>query len=503
MSNLKYYSKDQIKKMNLVNRIKANKLNKAYFRMCDKKYKDLLTINGYPLDEYQRKVVFSEEKYTMVIAGAGSGKSTTMIGKIKYLINVKNINPKEIVAISFTNESVNSLKESLEKNNIFNINVTTFHKLALTFLDNKPIIKEDCLEYIVKEYLYMNQYTSKSLIILKAFNKISYQSITSNIDNNSKSIIKILNMCHTNNYQIKDFLKVKDKIPFWNKKQLLCLLYIIMDLYYLYIEEKEAVGKIDFDDMIINATFLIKDINISFKHIIVDEYQDTSLIRVKFLQELINKCHANLTVVGDDYQSIYKFNGCDLNIFLNFYKYFPNPQIFKLQNTYRNSQELINISKGFILKNPYQIKKKLVSNKHLNNPIRIVYYKNNQEQKLLELTSTIESKYGKVLILGRNNYDLSKITSKELNYLTVHKSKGLEEDNIIIINLEDSMYGLPNKVIDLPIEKYLFNHKNNYPYDEERRLFYVALTRTKNYVFLFVNKNNESAFVKEIKKNLK
>ena len=65
------------------------------------------------------------------------------------------------------------------------------------------------------------------------------------------------------------------------------------------------------------------------------------------------------------------------------------------------------------------------------------------------------------------------------------------------------MYGFPNKVIDLPIEKYLFDNKNSFPYDEERRLFYVALTRTKNYVFLFVNKNNESAFVKEIKKNLK
>ncbi len=505
MSNLKYYSIDEIKKMNIIDKIKAKKRNQSYYKQCDKKYGHLLIINGYPLDSYQKQVVFSKEKNTMVIAGAGSGKSTTMIGKIKYLIKVDKIKPEEIVAISFTNESVNSLKESLEKNEIFDVNVTTFHKLALSFLEKQNIVSEGYLEYITKEYLYMNNYTNKSIIILKAFNLINYDSITNNVDYYSKSIIKIINNCHTKNYQAKDFLTARKKINrhFYHKKQLLCFLYIIMDIYYLFEEEKRAIGAIDFDDMIINATIKVKDGNINYKHIIVDEYQDTSLIRVNLLKEIQKKCNCSITVVGDDYQSIYKFNGCDLNIFLNFKKYFSNPKVFKLQNTYRNSQELINISKWFIIKNPYQIKKKLVSNKHLDRPIKIIYYNDyNKEKKLLKLLSHLK-KYGNVLILGRNNFDLSMITSQNLNYLTIHKSKGLEEDNIIIINLEDSLYGLPNKIIDLPIEKMLFSSNNSYPYDEERRLFYVALTRTRNYVYLFVKKNNESIFIKEIKKNLK
>ena len=466
----------------------------------------LLTINGYPLDKEQRKVVLSEDKYVMVIAGAGAGKSTTMIGKIKYLISIKKIKPSDIVAISFTNESVNSLKESLLENKVCDVLVTTFHKLALSFIDKSNIISDNYLEYIIKEYLLSNKYNDKKAIILKAFNINSYSFVEDNVGVYVKQLTKIINNCHTNNYQIKDFLLALKKInhkPFWQRLSLLSMLYIIMDIYYLYIEEKESIGSYDFDDMIINATKNISNYSLSYKYIIVDEYQDTSLIRVRLLQEIIKNCNCKLVVVGDDYQSIYRFNGCDLNIFLNFKKYFKKPKVFKLKNTYRNSQELIDISKKFILKNPYQIKKKLISNKHLLKPIKIIYYNDyNKERKLTSLVNDIKKQSDNYLILGRNNFDLKNITNKDYKYLTIHKSKGLEADNIIIINLIDSSYGLPNKVRSTPIEKVLF-HKEDYPYDEERRLFYVALTRTKNYVYLFVDKNNKSVFIKEVEKLLK
>ena len=107
-----------------------NKLNKKYGYLLD-------DINGFPLDKHQRKVVFSDKQNTIVIAGAGAGKSTTIIGKIKYLLNILNYKADEILCISFTNESVKSLKNSLERNNVFNINVMTFHKLALSILNNQ------------------------------------------------------------------------------------------------------------------------------------------------------------------------------------------------------------------------------------------------------------------------------------------------------------------------------------------------------------------------------
>ena len=474
------------------------------FKEIDKLYKSFLYVNNNQLDTIQRKIVYSDDKHIIVIAGAGSGKTTTIVGKIKYLVYIKHIDPKEIVAISFTNESVKSLENTLLNNGVTGVFVSTFHKLALKYIKKEKIINDSYLSFMIEEYLLSNYYTWKKHIILKAFKEKDYQLIINNITKYTKQLTKLINLCHTNNYSYLDFNKARKrilKIIFYKRLSLLSMLYIIMDIYYLYEEEKNSYNAVDFDDMIVKATNNLKNYKLNYKYIIVDEYQDTSIIRVKFLQELLKSSLAKLMVVGDDYQSIYRFNGCDINIFLNFKKYFSKPKTFKLKNTYRNSQELINISKAFILKNPFQIKKKLKSNKHLKKPIRIIYYNDkNIEEKLLNLTKYINKNIGDYLILGRNNFDLAKITNKKLNYMTVHKSKGLEADNIIIINLENNVYGFPNMIQELSIEKVLFNNRINYPFDEERRLFYVALTRTKNYVFLFVNKNTPSIFIKEIKK---
>ena len=90
---------------------------------------------------------------------------------------------------------------------------------------------------------------------------------------------------------------------------------------------------------------------------------------------------------------------------------------------------------------------------------------------------------------------------KDIKIMTVHKSKGLETDNVILVGLDDSVLGFPNKIIQNNILKYVLSDKDHYPYEEERRLFYVALTRTTNDVYLLVNKNNPSIFVKELLKD--
>ena len=121
------------------------------------------------------------------------------------------------------------------------------------------------------------------------------------------------------------------------------------------------------------------------------------------------------------------------------------------------------------------------------------------------------------MVLGRNNRDIERYIDKNFTrendkytyknitfrYLTIHKSKGLESDIVIIINLEDSLLGLPTKIKDEEILKYVNNTKDYYPYEEERRLFYVALTRTKSYCYLIVPYYNESIFIKELLQNKK
>ena len=149
----------------------------------------------------------------------------------------------------------------------------------------------------------------------------------------------------------------------------------IIDIYFLYEEELKSTNSIDFNDMIVLATKYVKENDIrKYKYIIVDEYQDTSYIRYLFLKEIINKIGAKIICVGDDYQSIYRFNGCNLNMFLNFKKYFGYTKILKINNTYRNSQELIDIAGNFVMKNKHQINKKLSSNKHINKPIKNFFF---------------------------------------------------------------------------------------------------------------------------------
>lgn len=451
-----------------------NKLNKKYGYLLD-------NINGFPLDKNQRKVVFCNKQNTIVIAGAGSGKSTTIIGKIKFLLHALNYKEAEILCISFTNESVNSLKASLERNNVFNIDVMTFHKLSLSILNNQfKIIEADYLEYLINELMC-------------------------DYDNNTKKLVMtIINLYKAQNLDYRVFYKIPKKY----KEITILVLKILIE----YENEKKAIEAIDFDDMINLATEKA-EIN-PYKYIIIDEYQDSSLIRVNLIRKLIKLNNAKLLVVGDDWQSIYRFSGCDINIFLNFRKYFKKIKTLKIINTYRNSQELINTASNFIMKNPYQIKKKLISFKHNKKPIKIFYYKNNKTESLIKLIKKINPAK-EILILGRNNFDIKQylrdkiILDKDriilknnpeykIKYLTVHKSKGLESDEVIIINLSNELYGFPSQIKEAKILKYFQTSKVSYKNDEERRLFYVALTRTKNNTYLLVNKKNPSIFVKEL-----
>ena len=281
----------------------------------------------------------------------------------------------------------------------------------------------------------------------------------------------------------------------------------------MYQDELNKESSLDFNDMINKTVEVLDNLSLKkkWKYIIVDEYQDTSLTKFNLIKKIIDICNANFLAVGDDFQSIYRFTGCNLHIFLNFTKYFNYSKIMPIINTYRNPQELINIAGKFIMKNKYQQKKRLVSNKRLSNPV-IIYYSNNKVSILKEILTTIESK--DIMVLGRNNKDILNYidnTYKQDNdiytyqntsfrYLTIHKSKGLESENIILINMEDKLLGLPTKIKDEKILRYVNNTKDYYPYEEERRLFYVALTRTKNKTYIISPYKNESIFIKELKK---
>lgn len=304
-----------------------------------------------------------------------------------------------------------------------------------------------------------------------------------------------INLFKSNNYELDkfyDFIKTAD-----TKDKM--LLKEIMKCYICYESYLNKENLMDFNDMINLAINNLERSKVRYKYIIIDEYQDTSITKFNLIKKLASLSNANVFAVGDDFQSIYRFAGSDIKIITNFRKYFPFAKIIKLKNTYRSPNELIKIAGKFIMKNPFQIRKRLCSKIKCKNPIEIVYYENlNKSMNDIVKEDNIDD----LFVLARNNKDLDNVEISNITYkkMSVHRSKGLQSNYSFVININNSSNGFPNKYVDHGILKYVNSYKEYYPYEEERRLFYVALTRCKKKVYLFVPENNESIFIKELKR---
>lgn len=464
------------------------------------------------LDKYQKKVIKDKSKSLLVVAGAGSGKTLTIVYKIKHLIQ-NNIQSSEILCITFTKAAALSLQNKLKKENIY-INVKTFHSLGLDIIKNTQkisLINENFLDNLIlqklKTYPKLTQLINASFV---EFGKGNSKQIKNNLLQNSEYLYKLkdtiktfINLFKSNNYNINQFkifhqINQKENLPKTKIRHKL-FLNLVKNIYLEYQEYLKYKNYIDFQDMINKATKIVKIEGIyPYKYIIIDEYQDSSVSKCELIKAIQDKTGAHLIAVGDDWQSIYQFTGSNLDIFINFKKYFPKAKIIKLKKTYRNSKELLKIANKFIMQNKNQIKKRMSSDKSHKNPVIIYYYEKSLNEIWNNILKNIKTD---TLVLGRNNNDINKIPSlnKNLKYMTVHKSKGLEANQVIIINLENSITGFPSKIKNSEYLKYVSLSKNDY--DEERRLFYVALTRSKNSVLLLVNKQKPSLFVSELLKH--
>lgn len=462
-------------------------------------------------DTQQEKAIKCIHNNSLIIAGAGSGKTTTLLFKIDELLN-NNVKENEILVISFTNETVNNFKKKLKHK----IDVMTFHKLALKIVGNtKEIIEDDILEDVISNYLQRIPTKLKKkiffILYVDVFSQKKYHQKT--ITNGKISITgylaRLVNIIKANNIDINQI----DINKFSLNETI--IIYCVRQIYTKYEKILKENNFMDFDDLIIDATkhILYKKYTSPYKYILVDEYQDISQIRLDFLKALIDNNNAILTAVGDDFQSIYGFNGSNNNLFYKFQNYYKNSKIFYITTTYRCPQRIISKAGKFIMKNPYQIKKKLNSINKCNSKIKKIYT-SDQKKALVRIINIYINKEETILILGRNNFDINFMIDKKRNfedsylvynqrkynkirYLTIHKSKGLEADIVIIINLSNGKNGFPNEENDKLVRKICKNDED-YMLAEERRLFYVALTRCRKKIYLIIDKKNPSIFVKEI-----
>ena len=273
---------------------------------------------------------------------------------------------------------------------------------------------------------------------------------------------------------------------------------------------------------------ITSDTNLTFEYIIIDEYQDISQLKYELTYKTAMKNDSKVYAVGDDWQSIYAFSGSRIEYIYNFNKYFKGSKNFRITKTYRNCQELIDSSGEFIMRNDDQIKKELLSDKHIEKPIQFISFstkdnnKYGEVERVKQLILKIHEVHPehKILILGRNNSMIKRLfDDKDLfddidtkitfaNYpdisidgMTMHKSKGLTYDDVIIIGLNNHF---PSKDVhgvhwyDKLYENEIL--KESIDFAEERRLFYVALTRTKNRVYLMYNLEEKyrSPFIREL-----
>jgi DNA helicase-4 len=353
--------------------------------------------------------------------------------------------------------------------------------------------------------------------------KTIYTKVTENDKNFGKEItnliITFINLSKSrqlNNNAItflfSDKMKTKNVFMLGRQEIFLKFALPILKKYDNTLNEK---SEIDFNDMINQATDIVKEKkpNYTYQHIIIDEYQDISYSRFNLIKEIRELSGARLICVGDDWQSIYRFAGSDISLFSNFEKYVGKHEQLFIEQTYRNSQSLIDITSKYIQKNTKQISKNPKSKKEpLENPIKFVYYsQDNAEDVFINEVQALISKNGNqpILVLGRHSFDINefiKLTPNskikyyersdklevkgfaniDIKYITVHKSKGLEADNVIVLNLKNHLLGFPNKMTDDPMLSLLLSDDEEYRFAEERRLFYVALTRTKNEVVLLI-----------------
>lgn len=403
-------------------------------------------------------------------------------------------------------------RETHSANDTVLIECYAYEKFDGVLLEN---LKEELIEKDVK----LTPKTTKEL----------WEQVSADGDSILDGVIElfetVINLIKSNGYTIATVRQLNiGNSNAQNNNMVLSLLEPIFNAYCNYLSEHK---EIDFNDMINMATKYVEQGKYvsPYKYVIVDEYQDISKARYSLLCSMRESNDYDLFCVGDDWQSIYRFAGSDIGYILNFEQYWGSTEISKIETTYRFTQKLIEISGNFIMQNPVQIKKSIKGKndtvgfalgeisgytdkfaiefmaKKLEDLPRdsSVFFigRYSFDAKLLSDSGLFECRYNNVSGFVEVKY--RKRTDLKMNFITAHKSKGLQADYIFIINNKKSRMGFPSKIQDAAILNLLLDNCDQYPYTEERRLFYVALTRAKKKAFLVTVKNQESEFAMELK----
>jgi len=347
------------------------------------------------------------------------------------------------------------------------------------------------------------------------------------VDNIIMLFQTFITLMKSNNNTIKDVVeKNSNTSDAFQKYRNSLFIEIIEPIFEEYQRHLSVRKEIDFSDMINKASNYIStgEFNKKFSYIIIDEFQDMSIGLYQLVKAIkINNPTCKLFAVGDDWQSIYRFSGSDIALFKYFENYFGYSIKSKIETTYRFQNPLLKLSNEFILKNPNQTRKELKGAGLFNKSTKYKIVYSDDKDDTLALKQVFDdlisnhSKEKKIFILGRYSFDIDRLKNKQsffqinkttgyieyqikikAQFLTVHKAKGLEADIVIVINCNSGKHGFPSEMSDDTVLNLLLSESDQFANGEERRLFYVAMTRAKENVVFIADSSDKSKFITEL-----
>lgn len=328
-------------------------------------------------------------------------------------------------------------------------------------------------------------------------------------------IMTFLKHVKTNNLSVENIEQKLTQHP--EPERAKAFMLVFTPIYKAYQAHLQDNREIDFEDLVHRACDYIdlKRYQSPYKYLMVDEYQDASQDRIRLVKGLLAQhSQAKLFAVGDDWQSIYRFAGADLKVMTGFEDIFGFTKQLKLTNTFRCVQEIADVAATFVQKNPEQFEKSVNAlHSSAKPPVILRPYEPDSPDKILfdilkaiQKRANHEGKKVSVYILTRYtrqkpknlNALKSKFANIDVEWKTVHASKGLEADYVILHHLNGGGLGFPSEISDDPLLRLVIPKPEHFPHAEERRLLYVALTRAKKGVFCFYDHEKPSAFIKEL-----
>jgi DNA helicase-4 len=483
-------------------------------------------IESSPLNPAQARAVVNGEQSLLVLAGAGSGKTSVLVARAGWLLAKGDAVAEQILLLAFGRKAAEEMDERIrERLHTEDITARTFHSLALHIIQQGskkvPTVSKLENDTPARHKLFITawrQQCSEKKAQAKGWRQwleeeMQWSVPEGNFWDDEKLQRRLaprldrwvsLMRMH-GGAQAEMIANAPEDIRDLFSKRIK-LMAPLLKAWKSALKEENAV---DFSGLIHQAIVILqKGRFISpWKHILVDEFQDISPQRAALLAALRQQnSQTTLFAVGDDWQAIYRFSGAQLSLTTAFHHTFGEGDRCDLDTTYRFNSRIGEVANGFIQQNPNQLAKPLNS-LTVGDKKAVTLLDESQLDALLDKLSGFAKAEERILVLARYHHlkpaSLEKAATRwpklQLEFMTIHASKGQQADYVIIVGLHDGNDGFPAPARESIMEEALLPAVEDFPDAEERRLLYVALTRARHRVWLLFNKDAPSCFVDELK----